>query len=83
MADRYLKAVQRPNLIAPERFAEALETADARAGLRSFQEGCDRGFMEIVFQFRMSNLVVPTSAAQNGRKVRASRKHCADLPQIE
>jgi len=41
MADRYLEAVQCLNLIAPERFAEALETADARAGLRSFQEGRD------------------------------------------
>ena len=49
MADRYLEAVQCLNRIAPECFAEALETADARAGLRSFQEGCDPGLMEIVF----------------------------------
>jgi len=49
MADRYLEAIQCLNLIAPERFAEALETADARAGLRTFQEGCDPGLMEIVF----------------------------------
>jgi len=49
MADRYLEAVQCLNLIAPERFAEALETVDARAGLRSFQEGRDPALMEIVF----------------------------------
>src|SRR6266581_1309075 len=49
MADRYLEAVQCLDLIAPERFAEALETADARAGLRSFQEGRDPALMEIVF----------------------------------
>ena len=49
MADRYLEAVQCLNLIAPERFAEALETADARAGLRSFQEGRDPALMKIVF----------------------------------
>jgi len=49
MADRYLEAVQCLNLIAPERLAEALETADARAGLRSFQEGRDPRLMEIVF----------------------------------
>ena len=49
MADRYLEAVQCLNLIAPERFAEALETADARAGLRSFQEGRDPALVEIVF----------------------------------
>jgi hypothetical protein len=49
MADRYLEAVQCLNLIAPERFAEALEIADVRAGLRSFHEGCDIAFMEIVF----------------------------------
>ena len=49
MADRYLEAVQCLNRIAPERFAEALETADARAGLRRFQEGRDPALMEIVF----------------------------------
>ena len=49
MADRYLEAAQCLNLIAPERFAEALDIADARAGLRSFQEGRDPALMEIVF----------------------------------
>jgi hypothetical protein len=49
MADRYLEAVQYLNRIAPERFSEALETADARAGLRSFQEGRDPALVEIVF----------------------------------
>jgi len=49
MADRYLEAVQCLNLIAPERLAEALEIADGRVGLRSFQEGCDPALMEIVF----------------------------------
>jgi hypothetical protein len=49
MADRYLEAVRCLSLIAPERFLEALETADVRAGLRSFQEGRDPALMEIVF----------------------------------
>ena len=49
MADRYLEAVRCLNRIAPERFAEALDTADARAGLRPFQEGRDPALMEIVF----------------------------------
>jgi len=49
MGDRYLEAVQCLSLIAPERFAEALEVADARAGVRSFQEGRDPALMEIVF----------------------------------
>ena len=49
MADRYLEAVRCLNRIAPERFAEALDAADARAGLRSFQEGRDPALMEIVF----------------------------------
>ena len=49
MADRYLEAVQCLNRIEPERFAEALETADTRAGLRSFQEGRDPALVEIVF----------------------------------
>ena len=46
---RYLEAVQCLNLIAPKRLPEALKIADARAGLRSFQEGRDPGLMEIVF----------------------------------
>ncbi|HKB74392.1 MAG TPA: hypothetical protein VKC82_08980 [Burkholderiales bacterium] len=49
MADRYLEAVRCLSLIAPECFLEALETADVRAGLRSFQEGRDPALMEIVF----------------------------------
>ncbi|HYS57856.1 MAG TPA: hypothetical protein VEM34_06905 [Burkholderiales bacterium] len=49
MADRYLEAVRCLSLIAPERFLEALDTADVRAGLRSFQEGRDPALMEIVF----------------------------------
>src|SRR5258708_631332 len=48
MADRYLEAVQCLNLIAPERFAQALDIADARAGLRSFQQGRDPAIMEIL-----------------------------------
>jgi hypothetical protein len=48
MADRYLEAVRCLNRIAPERFAEALDTADARAGLRSSQEGRDPALVEIV-----------------------------------
>ena len=49
MADQYLEAVQCLNRIAPERLAEALETADARAGLRSSQEGRDPALLDIVF----------------------------------
>ena len=56
MADRYLEAVQCLDLIAPERFEEALETADSRAGLRSFQEGRDPlPSRKSFFQFQMSN----------------------------
>jgi len=69
-----------PHRIAPERFAEALDTADARAGLRSFQEGMIlplRSFFSVPDeQFGGSDC-----AAQNGRKTR-SQKYCGDLPQL-
>jgi hypothetical protein len=63
MADRYLEAMQCLKLIAPQRFAEALEIADARAGLRSFHEDFDPRLMEIVFsvpdeQFRWFRFVL-------------------------
>jgi hypothetical protein len=75
MADRYLEAVQCLNLIAPERFAEALEIADARAGLRSFQEGRDPALMEIVFSVPDEQFsVVPLSAVRKVAKVRASKR---------
>src|SRR6267143_5814115 len=82
MADRYLEAVQCLDLIAPERFAEALETADARAGLRSCQEGRDRALMEIVFsvpeeQFWWFRLVLRKMAdkyERHKRIVQAYRK---------
>ena len=82
MADRYLEAVQCLDLIAPERFAEALETADARAGLRSFQEGRDPALMEIVFsvpdeQFWWFRLVLRKMAdkyERHRRIVQAYRK---------
>src|SRR6266850_6955285 len=82
MADRYLEAVQCLDLIAPERFAEALETADARAGLRSVQEGRDPALMEIVFsvpdeQFWWFRLVLRRMAdkyERHKRIVQAYRK---------
>ena len=82
MADRYLEAVQCLDLIAPERFAEALETADARAGLRSVQEGRDPALMEIVFsvpdeQFWWFRLVLRKMAdkyERHKRIVQAYRK---------
>jgi hypothetical protein len=82
MADRYPEAVQCLNLIAPERFAEALETADARAGLRPFQEGRDPVLMEIVFsvpdeQFLWFRLVLRKMAEKYERHksiVQAYRK---------
>jgi len=82
MADRYLEAVQCLDLIAPERFAEALETADARAGLRSFQEGRDPALMEIVLsvpdeQFWWFRLVLRRMAdkyERHKRIVQAYRK---------
>ena len=82
MADRYLEAVQCLDLIAPERFAEALETADARAGLRSFQEGRDPALVEIVFsvpdeQFWWFRLVLRRMAdkyERHKRIVQAYRK---------
>jgi hypothetical protein len=49
MAARYLEALQCLNLITPGRLTEALEIADARVGLRPFQEGRDPALMEIVF----------------------------------
>ena len=63
MATPYLEAMQCLNLIAPERSTEALEIADARVGLRSFQEGCDPSLMEVIFsvpdeQFRWFRLVL-------------------------
>ena len=82
MADRYLEAVRCLDLIAPERFAEALETADVRAGLRSFQEGRDPALMEIVFsvpdeQFWWFRLVLRKMAdkyERHKRIVQAYRK---------
>ena len=82
MADRYLEAVQCLDLIAPERFAEALETADSRAGLRSFQEARDPALMEIVFsvpdeQFWWFRLVLRKMAdkyERHKRIVQAYRK---------
>ena len=82
MADRYLEAAQCLNLIAPERFAEALDIADARAGLRSSQEGRDPALMEIVFsvpdeQFWWFRLVLRRMAEKYERHtsiVRAYRK---------
>ena len=82
MADRYLEAIQHLNRIAPERFAEALEAADARAGLRSFQEGRDPALMEIVFsvpdeQFWWFRLVLRRMAdkyERHKRIVQAYRK---------
>jgi hypothetical protein len=63
MPTRYLEAMQCLNLIAPERLAEAHQIADARVGLRPFQEGCDTRLMEVVFsvpddQFRWFRLVL-------------------------
>jgi hypothetical protein len=72
MVARYLEAMQGLNLIAPERLAEALEIADARVGLRTFQEGCDSALMEIVFsvpddQFRWFRLVLRKMAERYER----------------
>jgi len=84
MADRYLEAVQCLDLIAPERFAEALETAMPRAGLAIFQEGRDPALMEIVFsvpdeQFWWFRLVLRKMADKYERHKRI----VAGLPQIE
>ncbi len=73
MVARYLEAIQCLNLIAPERLAEALEIADGRVGLRSFQEGCDPALMEIVFsvpddQFRWFLLVLRRMSEKYKRK---------------
>jgi hypothetical protein len=73
MVARYLEAIQCLNLIAPERLAEALEIADGRVGLRSFQEGCDPALREIVFsvpddQFRWFLLVLRRMSEKYKRK---------------
>jgi hypothetical protein len=73
MAAHYLEAMQCLNLIAPERLAEALGIADARVGLRSFQEGCEPALMEIVFsvpddQFRWFRLVLRKMAEKYERR---------------
>ena len=78
MADRYLEAVQCLDLIAPERFAEALETADARAGLRSLSEGWDSALLEIVFsvpdeQFQWFRLVLRKKSEKYERNHRMLR----------
>jgi hypothetical protein len=72
MATRYLEAIQCLNLLAPERLGEALQIANGRVGLRSFQEGCDPRLMEIVFsvpddQFRWFRLVLRKMAEKYER----------------
>ena len=73
MPTRYLEAMQCLDLIAPERLAEAHRIADARAGLQSFQEGCDSRLMEIVFsvphdQFRWFRIVLRKMAERHERR---------------
>jgi len=76
MVARYLEAIQCLNLIAPESLGEALEIADGRVGLRSFQEGCDPVdpvLMEIVLsvpddQFRWFLLVLRRMSEKYKRK---------------
>ena len=73
MAARYLEAMQCLNLIAPERLAEALRIADARAERQPFQEGCDSGLGEIVSsvpndQFRWFRLVLRRMAEKYERR---------------
>ena len=84
MAVRYLEAMQCLNLIAPERLAGALRIADARAGLQSFQEGCDSRLMEIVSsipddQFRWFRLVLRRMAERYERQ----KIDAAVLSQVE
>ena len=84
MAVRYLEAMQCLNLIAPERLAGALRIADARAGLQSFQEGCDSRLMEVVSsvpddQFRWFRLVLRRMAERYERQ----KIGAAVLPQVE
>jgi len=76
--------MQRLNLIAPERLAEALRIADARVGLQSFQEGCDSRLMEVVFsvpddQFRWFRLVLRKMAERYERQ----KSDAPVLPQLE
>jgi hypothetical protein len=86
MATRYLEAMQCLNLIAPERSTEALEIADARVGLRSFQEGGDPGLLEIIFsvpdeQFRWFRLVLRRKSEKYERQKSALPSHGAlNLP---
>ena len=84
MAVRYLEAMQCLNLIAPERLAGALRIADARAGLQSFQEGCDSRLMEVVSsipddQFRWFRLVLRRMAERYERQ----KIDATVLPQVE
>jgi len=84
MAARYLEAMQCLNLIAPERFAEALRIADARAGRQPFQEGCDSGVVKVVSsvpndQFRWFRLVLRKMA----EKYERHKSDAAVLPQLE
>jgi len=84
MVVRYLEAMQCLNLIAPERLAGALRIADARAGLQSFQEGCDSRLMEVVSsipddQFRWFRLVLRRMAERYERQ----KIDATVLPQVE
>jgi len=72
------------HLIAPERLSEVLKVADGRAGLRSFQEGCDSRLMEVVFsvpdnQFRWFRVVLRKMAERHERQ----KSGVAVLPQPE
>ena len=68
MAARYLEAMQCLHLIAPERLSEVLKVADGRAGLRSFQEGCDSRLMEVVFSVPDDNFAGSESCCARWQK---------------